>query len=498
MLIYPIVYLLAGLVALLAVPLVIKVAMAIRIVDRPGIRKIHTERIARIGGVAILIGIMVAMVPVLFFHTLPVEQQTSSYTRLGVVLACSTLIFFVGLADDIFGLRARVKLLAQIGAAAIVCASGIRIEFIGIETMSLAYWSWPLTILWIVGITNAVNLIDGLDGLAAGLSAIACGVIAILAFHSGQHMMAALMLAALGSLTGFLFFNFNPAKVFLGDCGSMFLGFFLATASVLSYTKSYAIVGLALPALALGFPIFDTLFSMTRRILERRSLFSPDRNHIHHLLVAKGLHQRHAVILMYVVTLAAVGIGMFMMVARDFGILIIFVCGLLPLILMFRYFGAIRFREAFTAFQKNMALNRETTTDQRGFEQMQLRLKEAKNFAQWWKAIRRAARELGFSQLVIVLENRDQTWRKLKWRLPSREVAGQPMLTMTFPVLQRRAGKEGQGFISVPVVEKLEQIGRRTMLFARLLDECGLYAFQRPLPGVRTNPQTPDLSQSSP
>ena len=138
--------------------------------------------------------------------------------------------------------------------------------------------------------------------LQQGISAIACGVIAILAIHGGQAVMAVLMLALLGSLCGFLVFNFNPAKIFMGDCGSLFLGFTIAFSGVMCASKSSALVGLALPILALGIPIFDTLFSMLRRFLERRSLFSPDRSHFHHRLLALGLKQRHVVVVSYAVT----------------------------------------------------------------------------------------------------------------------------------------------------------------------------------------------------
>jgi UDP-GlcNAc:undecaprenyl-phosphate GlcNAc-1-phosphate transferase len=249
----------------------------------------------------------------------------------------ATLIFFIGLADDLRGMPARIKFLAELFGAALLCLVDVQISSVGITeswTLHLGSFGCILTILWIVGITNAVNLSDGLDGLAAGISAITCGVIAIFAIKSGSIIMAVLMLALLGSLSGFLFFNFNPAKVFMGDCGSLFLGFTIASTSVMCATKSTALVGLALPALALGIPIFDTLFSMLRRFLERRGMFSPDRGHFHHRLIDLGLHQKQVVIIIYAITLLSAGLGMFMMITHSSGSIIIFAC-ILILIMQF-------------------------------------------------------------------------------------------------------------------------------------------------------------------
>jgi len=480
---YAIVYFGAALVALVSTPLAARLARAMRIMDRPTARKVHATAIPRIGGVAVILAMLAVTIPALLLkvdwapvramqmHLQPIQKQVV------VLLAASAFICLVGLIDDIWGLPAKVKLLLQLSAAAAVCAFGIRIGPVAVRgwfETHLEFWSWPLTILWIVGITNAVNLIDGLDGLAAGICAITCAVIVVFALHWNQAVMAMLMLAMLGSLTGFLFFNFNPARIFLGDCGSMFLGFFIATASVMSAAKSYTLVGLALPALALGLPIFDTLFTILRRVLERRSMFAPDRDHIHHRLVDTGLHQRQAVILMYVVTLLAAGIGMFMMLTRDIATLLVFAGALLPVLLIFRVFGALRFKETLSALQRNRALAREAKEDRLGFEQLQVRLSRAADFEQWWRALRRAARELGFARLTLEFENRDGTTRKLVWRLPHRELTTDEMIFLTIPVHHRRAGEPIRADVDVPVNASLESAGRRVALFARLLDQHSL------------------------
>ena len=289
---YAVVYLFSILLSVIITPVVIYLGRKFALVDATGIRKVHSHPIPRIGGVAIVLSALTLILAMLFLNNGVGLAFRNVRLQVIALLAASVVMFITGLFDDIIGLRARIKLLVQLLAAVVLCSCGIRICSFTLgdwHTFEFGLLSWPITIFWIVGITNAVNLIDGLDGLAAGISAIACGVIAILAIHSGQVVMGVIMLALLGSLTGFLFFNFNPAKIFMGDCGSLFLGFMLAGASVACASKSTTIVGLGLPVLALGVPIFDTLFSMLRRVLERRSLFAPDSKHIHHRLMDLSL-----------------------------------------------------------------------------------------------------------------------------------------------------------------------------------------------------------------
>jgi len=367
------VYLGSAILALAITPVVIWLARRLSIVDVPGARHVHTKPTSHIGGVAISLSMMCPTIAVLFLSNVIGDAFQDILPKLIVLLSAAGFIFFVGLIDDIKtkGLRARIKFLAQMAAAIAVCAVGIRIKSVAVTdwlTFDFGWFSWPLTIFWIVGITNAVNLSDGLDGLAAGISAVACGVIAVFAIYSGQVVMAVLMLALLGSLSGFLFFNFNPAKIFLGDCGSLFLGFMIASSSVLSLTKSSALVGLALPVLALGIPIFDTLFSMLRRFLERRSMSAPDRRHFHHRLLDLGLKQRHVVITIYVVTLLSASLGMFMMVTSDANSLIVIFCILLLLLLIFRVVGSVRLQEIIAGLQKKYAVRHQVQEEIKSFE----------------------------------------------------------------------------------------------------------------------------------
>jgi UDP-GlcNAc:undecaprenyl-phosphate/decaprenyl-phosphate GlcNAc-1-phosphate transferase len=488
MIVYVLTYVGAMLLALIATPLMVRAARSWKVLDHPGTRKVHSVAIPRLGGVAVFVALVVPVAALQLFDTDFTRSLSdpNSYVRHVHVLALLVtggIVFAIGLVDDMVGMGVRTKLVAQITAAAIACSMGIRIDYIGLSEESIiefGWWAWPLTILWVVSVTNAVNLIDGLDGLAAGISLIACGVLLVFAIHTRNVTMMVLMTAMLGSLTGFLFFNFNPAKIFLGDCGSMFLGYFLATASVMCSMKSAALVGLALPAVALGLPIFDTLFSMLRRTLERRSMFAADRKHIHHRLIDMGLHQRHAVIIMYAITALAAGIGLLMIMVKDVGgIALILIGALLPSLLIFRAVGAMRIREAFSTFQRNRIIAREAKGQRRGSEGIRLRLQEAATLDQWWKALRRAAREMGFARMVIHLALPGEPARHLVWRLPHRQTGSDRTMRTIFPMGHRKGGSPLRIEIDVPVDDALESIGTSVALFGRLLDECDLASLRK-------------------
>jgi UDP-GlcNAc:undecaprenyl-phosphate GlcNAc-1-phosphate transferase len=483
MIIYVATYAGAMLLALIATPLVVRAARSWRVLDHPGVRRVHSRAVPRLGGVAVFAAVVIPVVVLQFLDTdfargLADPGAHVRQVHVLALLVTGGLVFAIGLVDDLVGVGVRTKLIVQVIAATIACAMGIRIDFIGVggqTVIEFGWWAWPLTILWVVSITNAVNLIDGLDGLAAGISLIACGVMLVFAVYTQNVTMTVLMTAMLGSLTGFLFFNFNPARIFLGDCGSMFLGYFLATASVMCSMKSAALVGLALPAAALGLPIFDTLFSMLRRALERRSMFGADRKHIHHRLVDSGLHQRHAVIIMYAITALAAGIGMLMILVSDVGELALILIGaLLPSLLVFRAVGAMRIGESFSTFQHNRSIARDIKEQRRGSEEMRLCLQEAKTLDEWWKALRRAAREMGFARMVIQLELPGEPGRRLVWRLPHRQAGADRTMQAVFPLGHRKGGGPLRVEIDVPVDEALESAGASVALFGRLLDECDL------------------------
>jgi len=479
---YFFIYLCSLLLALLATPVAIWLARKFDAVDKPDVRKVHSSPIFRIGGVAIFISVMCLFVPVVFSHGIFGLKLQNIKADIFALLAASTFMFLVGLMDDIKNLKVNSKLVAQSIAALCVCYFGVHphsLELPGIFTLNIGWIAWPLTIFWIVGVTNAVNIIDGLDGLAIGISAITCGVIAVLAIHFGQPVLALLMLALLGSLSGFLFFNFNPAKIFMGDCGSMFLGFVLASSSIMCASESQSMLGLTLPAVALGIPIFDTLFSIVRRFLERRSIFAPDRGHFHHKLLDLGLKQQQAVIVAYIITFVLTGLGMFMLVMRGINTIVVFVCILLLLVLVFRLVGSVNLQEIVRGLQRKYVVTHQMNEERRCFETTQLHFREVKTFDQWWEVASFAAENMDFLSLNMNLTNRDGTSRALLWRQNSNSSDHQELLKLDIPVRDRRSGPSLNLRIEVYRDGSLESAGRRVALFTRLIDEFGIVSLKK-------------------
>jgi UDP-GlcNAc:undecaprenyl-phosphate GlcNAc-1-phosphate transferase len=472
--IYLLVYLSSVALSLLITPLVILIAQRIKAVDRPGVRTVHTRPVPRIGGVAIFITSIFIVVAVIFFNnTINFILQQMQFKLISLFLTAS-LIFLVGLVDDLRGLPARFKFLVEILAAGILCSVGVRITSISITehyVLHLDLMGYLLTILWIVGITNAVNISDGLDGLAAGISAVACSVIAIFAIYDSNIVMAVLMLALLGSLTSFLFYNFNPARIFLGDCGSLFMGFMIASSSVLCSMKSSALVGLALPVLALGIPIFDTLFSMLRRFLERRSMFAPDRSHFHHKLIDLGLRQRHVVLLIYIITALAAGLGLFMMVTHHISSLIVFFCILLLLLLAFRVVGSVQIREIVSGLQKKYEIANQRKHEKMNFEQVQLYFRNARTYKQWWDAVCETARRMDFAWISLKTEELDGTISTNVWRATDSNYDPSRIVVMTVPINGNGAKRLYEFEIAISVNGSYESAGHRATLFNRLIDE---------------------------
>ena len=282
-------------------PLVRRFAFKIGAIDIPkDNRRMHKKPTPRIGGLAIIFGFTVA--------TLCFAQPSR---QLYGTLAGAAIIAVMGVIDDCKNLPAKLKFVIQIIAALVVVFAGdIKIDvFTNPNCLSdNPYWVLPewlsvtLTVIWIVFITNAVNFIDGLDGLAAGVSAIMSISLVFISIRVGEYPIAILGIALMGSCFGFLPFNFNPAKIFMGDTGSTFLGFMLATLSIQGVFKSYAVISFAVPLLILGLPLFDALFAMIRRILRGQSPMTADRGHLHHRLVDMGFSQKQTVFILYAIS----------------------------------------------------------------------------------------------------------------------------------------------------------------------------------------------------
>ncbi len=278
-------------------PFIIRLANAIGAIDVPkDARRVHKTPIPRLGGLGIFIGFLI---PSLFL--LPPNPKVLA------ILLGSGIIVNMGILDDISPIRAKTKLLIQIFAAVIITWVGIRIDFFTNPfendiLIVLNLLSIPVTVFWIVGITNTVNLIDGLDGLAAGISLIAAITLGIVALTSGQYITATLLFALAGGTIGFLPYNFNPAKIFMGDTGSLFLGFMLSVTAILGTIKGATVLAVVIPLFALAIPILDTTFAIIRRFLAKKPIMEADKGHLHHRLLAKGLSQKKTVLYLYVIS----------------------------------------------------------------------------------------------------------------------------------------------------------------------------------------------------
>lgn len=321
---YMLAFLIAIGAALVVTPGVILFAAKTGAMDAPDARKVHKKPIPRIGGIGIYMAFMAGMLVVMSMNVLTEEV---SHELIGLLFGGS-LIVLLGIVDDYKNLPAKVKLVGQIIAATVlVVAFDVRIDFITDpfgDYLFLEFMAVPATIFWIVGLTNTVNLIDGLDGLAAGVSTIACITIFLVALQQDILLVAVLTAALGGAAMGFLYYNFNPARIFMGDSGSMFLGYMLAGISIIGAVKCAATIALIVPILALGLPILDTTFAIVRRYRGGVPIFKPDKGHLHHRLLDLGFTQRQAVLLMYVIS-ALLGLSAVALteVSPQFAILIV-------------------------------------------------------------------------------------------------------------------------------------------------------------------------------
>ncbi|MBR2511747.1 MAG: undecaprenyl/decaprenyl-phosphate alpha-N-acetylglucosaminyl 1-phosphate transferase [Firmicutes bacterium] len=305
----------AFLISLVITPLTEWLAPKLGVMDIPkDDRRMHTKPIPRFGGLAIFAGVAVATVIILIFMN--GEQDVFEKIKTGMLLKTllvGVFVYILGLLDDIFHLRPMIKLMGQAIAAILLYVVGVRVQIIMLfgaaPTSTTAHVvSFIVTMIWVIAIMNTVNLIDGVDGLAAGITIIAAFCISYIAYIHGYYLACLLMLAVAGACIGFLPFNFYPAKTFMGDGGSLFLGFCLASFSLMQPVKSVTLGALVIPLLVLGIPVIDTLFAIFRRLVNKKPVMQADKGHIHHRLMRAGLGQRRTVLILYGIT-AVMGIG---------------------------------------------------------------------------------------------------------------------------------------------------------------------------------------------
>ncbi|MDB5100778.1 MAG: Undecaprenyl-phosphate alpha-N-acetylglucosaminyl 1-phosphate transferase [Cyanobacteria bacterium RYN_339] len=340
---YLVTLLVAWLATDLLIPWVTLAAYRLGRVDTPDARKVHTVPIPRLGGIAIFFGFVCSVALVEWLT--PGQLFPHSGPYLGLVAGAAS-IFLLGIADDLRPLPAKVKLLVQIAAAGLAVYLGVRIDFLSNPSGGLILlppmFAVPLTVFWLVGITNTINLIDGLDGLAGGVSLIAASTTALIAWQTHQPAITLLALALMGATIGFLRYNWNPAKIFMGDSGSLFLGFTLAALSVIGVLKLVATAALLVPVLILGVPIFDTAFAIVRRAMQRQPIFSPDRGHLHHRLLGLGFSQRRSVLIIYGICLLLGGIALTLTGIKEGIVVLMTAVGLLVWGFSGRIFGTAK------------------------------------------------------------------------------------------------------------------------------------------------------------
>ncbi|MGN7387177.1 glycosyltransferase family 4 protein [Sporosarcina sp. SAFN-015] len=281
----------AFIASIILTPLVIKFAFRIGAVDHPNYRKVHASVMPRIGGMAIFGAFVIG-----YLLLRPSDEHAIG------ILVGAVIIIITGFLDDMLEITAKAKMLGQMAAAIVVVTwGGLQIEFINLPffgPIDFGYLSIPITILWIVGITNAINLIDGLDGLAAGVSTIALISISVMAMIMGEMFVVATAAILAASALGFLFYNFHPAKIFMGDTGALFLGYMISVLALLGY-KNVTMISLIIPIIILGVPISDTFFAIIRRVRMKQKISAPDKSHLHHCLLRAGFSHRQTVLIIY-------------------------------------------------------------------------------------------------------------------------------------------------------------------------------------------------------
>ncbi len=312
-------FIVSFLFVLVTTPFLIKIGIKHGFVDKVDQRKIHQGVVPRIGGIGIAIGTLFPLFLLYFYNNFVSQTLFGSIENVVVIIFGGLSISILGLFDDIKGLPAKFKFLFQIALAVIAIYCGFSINAMSTPwgVVQLGWVGHFITVLWIVGIINAFNLIDGMDGLSSGVSFFACITIMSLSIVNGYMFVALVSAALAGAVVGFLVYNFNPAKIFMGDAGSMFIGYVLAVLSLKNQSKGHTIVSMLVPIIAMGLPILDTTLAFLRRFLRNQSIFSADKQHIHHILLSKGLNQRKVVFMLYGISVVFTALAMLLIFQKD-------------------------------------------------------------------------------------------------------------------------------------------------------------------------------------
>jgi UDP-GlcNAc:undecaprenyl-phosphate GlcNAc-1-phosphate transferase len=408
------------LIAAILTPLVRSLAYRFNLLDVPDARKIHQRPIPRLGGIAIALAFLAPLVGLLIHLNRPGLFLATQHHFLVALFVGGAAILALGVYDDICGANHKLKFAVQISVAIFGYYLGLRFESMllpGIGRIEFGMFALPITVIWVVAIVNALNLIDGLDGLASGVSFFAVSTLFVCGLMDGDVLVCLITASLAGAIVGFLFYNFNPARIFMGDSGSMFVGYVLATMSLATVSKSNTIVALAVPVLALGLPIIDTTLALTRRAYTKRPLFSADRGHVHHRLLDLGLSHRQAVFFLYGVCAFLAITALVVRATRDFvagGTL--FIAGTL----IYAMIHLLRFRDVLVERQGqsvNILEQRIFHEARDGVRVLVREMRKAPNLNGAWQSLKDASVLLGVTRVELELHVRPNASEALKQRL---------------------------------------------------------------------------------
>ena len=435
---YVLLYLVAFMLSVFLVPVVRRWALAVGAVDMPDrVRKIHTHMVPRMGGVAIFIAFLVPVVGAYVVGALwlPTSRVFMTFrehfTEVVGLVGASVLVLLIGIYDDVYQCRPRVKVAVQIAAALILCSVGIRIDQIGNpftgKMIEFGWMSWPLTVFWVLAITNAINLIDGMDGLGPGVGLLVAGVMFLSSLLFVVPMVSVVMAALVGAIIGFLIFNFHPAKIFMGDSGSLFIGFILSAIAIQGSVKRHTVVALIFPIVVLGLPIVDTLMAIARRWGKGLPMSAPDKQHVHHRLVKMGFSQREAVLVLYGVSVI-LGCVALVMAVLETGALPVAIAGvtILAVIAAVHLLGG---REFSAIGSRILGAWRRRSRRRRAWVevyQAAARMETSDSVEQMWEDVGGLLTALGVDVARVSLSREDGGTRVLEWTRPG---AVEPVLT---------------------------------------------------------------------
>ncbi len=392
----------AFILALVLTPLCRGAAERLGLVDKPDqARKVHRHPVPRVGGVAIFLAVIGSVSALSLFPESPVPVHWNQVSQLMPALV---LIFFTGLIDDVIGLKPWQKLAGQVAAAFFACSAGVEISSVGGHPIGHTWWHLPLSILWLVGCTNAFNLIDGVDGLAAGIGLFATLTTLVSALLTANMELALATVPLAGALLGFLRYNFNPASIFLGDCGSLSIGFLLGCYGVIWSQKSATLLGMTAPLIALCIPILEAAVSILRRLLRGQPIFGADRRHIHHRLLDLGFSSRGVVLLMYSAAGIAAGCSLLVSVSDSQvgGVIVLLFCA--GAWIGVQHLGYGEFEAARTVLFGGLV--QRVINSQVALKQLSSGMSAAPSLDERWKILAETSRRMGFHEIWLDFEGR--------------------------------------------------------------------------------------------